>query len=175
MPPVSFPATTGLRFDWLYPEPPVINYQLLQLEKYLANTEVLAQEAMKIAQADMDEHFQTETDPEGNAWEELERPAENQIGILALTDYMHERAISDEAWTATPQGVFFRTDVLPDYWVFHEQPEGQGAQRIPRRSFIGYSADAERRVEGIAEAWLAAGVNNMTKFRGMGGRFVRLS
>jgi len=156
--PVSFPATIGLEFDWLYPDPPVIEYQLVQLERYLENTQVLMEGAKQRAQVDMAERFETETDPDGHPWQELAQPAPEQVGILRLSTEMYQRAISEDAWIATPVGVFFDTSRLPDYWPYHEQPEGAGGQRIPRRSFVGLSSDAEQKIVNRADEWLAGGL-----------------
>lgn len=156
MPPVSFPATVGLDFEWT-PSPRVINFQLLQIEEYLANTQVLAEEASIAARVDMQRRFETETDPDGRPWEPLVSPADTQQGILQLTGEMREAAISDEAWIATPTGVFFNTATLPDYWQYHEQPDG-GTQRIPQRRFIGIDADTETVIANRADEWLAGAI-----------------
>jgi len=164
MPPVSFPSTR-LEFDWEYPDPLAVSFQLVALEEYFEHTEVLALQAQGAAQVDMARHFQTETDPDGRAWEPLVQPAVDQQGILQLTGDMRDVAISDEAWTATPVGVFFNTSVLPEttrggegqYWQYHEQPEGEGG-RLPQRRFIGLSTDAEGEVERLGDVWLAEGI-----------------
>lgn len=152
MPVFSFPAQPRLRFR--LPNVPEVEAKLIKLDRRFKETEDLALEAMAVAQVDMEERFVEEVDPDGNPWEELVKPAEDQIGILRLTGTMAEEAVSDAAWTATPEGVFFNTEVLPDYWVFHDQPEGAGGQRIPQRKFIGLSADAEAEILGLADMWL---------------------
>jgi len=157
MPPVSFPATVGLDFEWLEPGPAAINFQLVAMEEYLEDTQALAELAQAAAQVDMARHFVTETDPSGNPWTPLVQPAPDQQGILQLTGEMRDVSISDEPWTATPVGVFFNTGVLPDYWRYHEQPEG-GGQRIPQRQFIGLSADTEGEIERTADGWLMGGI-----------------
>ena len=146
-----------------------VEYQLLEVEKRLENTEVLTREAQEVAQADMERRFVTETDPDGFPWAELVRPEDEQIGILrrGSTDaYMYHQAISDEAWSATPVGLFFRTDDLPDYWVFAEQEHNEGASRQPQRRFIGLSVEAERKTEVVADKWLAAATTVKGKGRG---------
>lgn len=122
MPLFSFPANTRLRFDWEYPEPPEINYRLAVIQRNLEETQVLAEAAAEVAQTDIREHFYTETDPQGRPWEPLKKPAPDQVGILRLSEDLFHAATADEAFQATPAGVFYRTDVLPDYWVYHEQP-----------------------------------------------------
>lgn len=181
MRPVSFQTTVNLDFDWEYPDPPRINYELLRIEEYLENTQGLATAAKEIARVEMAQRFEREVDPDGRPWVPLVKEASNQVGILRLTTDMYEDAISEEAWTATPVGVFFDTSVLPDYWAYHEQPftEGSAAiiesdrgNRIPQRRFIGLSEKAERQIEGAADVWLMGGISGSG--RGLAGRFVPL-
>jgi hypothetical protein len=162
MPPISFPSTVGLDFEWLEPGPAAINFQLVAMEEYFESTELLAEQAKEAAQVDMARHFQTETDPDGHPWTALVQPSPFQQGILQLTGEMRDVSISDEPWTATPVGVFFNTGVLPDYWRYHEQPEG-GGQRIPQRRFIGLSSDAEGEIERLGDVWLMEGINLGTR------------
>ena len=155
---VSFPQIR-LDFDWEYPDPLAVNFQLVAMEEYLEKTEVLALQAKNAAQLDMARHFDTETDPDGHAWAPLVSPAFDQQGILQLTGEMRDVAISDEPWTATSAGVFFNTGVLPEttrggagqYWQYHEEEGG----RIPQRKFIGLSSDAEGEIESLGDLWLA--------------------
>lgn len=185
MRPVSFPTTINLDFDWLYPDPPRINYELVRIEEYLERTQVLAEVAQEVAQVDMAERFEREVDPDGNPWKELAQPAFDQVGILRLSTDMYQAAISDSAWSATPVGVFFDSGSLPQgkdggqYWQYHEQPEGRGGQRIPQRRFIGLSPDAEQNVENRADEWLAQGImlgsrGFVPQVRSPLGRFARL-
>lgn len=154
-------------------------FQLLGLEAYFANTEAFVEEMKAEAQIDMATRFESETDPDGVAWLPLIDPAPQQIGILQLTGQMREDAISDEAWVTTPEGLFFDTSVLPDYWIYHEQPEGEGAQRISRRQFIGLSDQTERKIENrfqerVDEGLLLGGVFRR-EVRNMLGQFTPLA
>ena len=158
---VVFPTTRiNLDFEWENDTPIEINYKLARIEGYLEDTEYLMQRSMRILQKDMAHKFETETDPSGMHWDDLVRPEPEQIGILrrgSTNAAMYEAAISDEAWTASPVGVFFDSSVLPDYWIHHEQPDG-GSYRIPKREFIAPTQDAEAEIEGMAYAWLDTGV-----------------
>lgn len=172
MRPVSFQSTVRLELDWEGPwTPPRVNYELVRIEEYFENTQGLATAAKEIARVEMAQRFEREVDPNGMPWQELAEPAANQVGILRLSTDMYEAAISEEAWTATPVGVFFDTEPLPPYWPYHEQPDG-GAQRIPQRKFIGLSRDAEQQIEGAADVWVAGGISGSG--RGLAGRFVPL-
>lgn len=175
---VVFPSTRiNLDFEWETDTPIEINYKLAQLESYLEDTEFLMQHAMRVLQKDMAEKFETETDPSGMHWEELVRPEPEQIGILrrgSTQAAMYEAAISDEAWTASPVGVFFDSGVLPEYWIHHEQPGG-GSYRIPRREFIAPTQEAEAEIEGLAYTWMDLGVEETAGaglLFGMGGSVI---
>lgn len=161
---VVFPSTrVNLDFEWENDTPIEINYKLAQLEGYLEDTEYLMQRAMRILQKDMAHKFETETDPSGIHWDELVKPEPEQIGILrrgSTNAAMYEAAISDEAWTASPVGVFFDSSVLPEYWVHHEQPDG-GNYRIPRREFIAPTQEAEAEIEQEAFLWMDGGVEEI--------------
>jgi hypothetical protein len=170
-----FPPTTGLDFDWEYPDPPEIAYRLAKLEAYLENTMPLMEMAKDALKTDMKEKFESESDPSGTPWAELVWPAPEQVGILRLSTDMYEAAISEEAWDVTPGVVYFNAGVLPAYWAYHEQPEGEAGQRIPRREFVGPTFEAQEKIEGLGITWLEAGVartvsgGGMT--RGPAGRF----
>lgn len=158
---VTFPGTVGLELKWQYPEPPQVVYALAQLEAYLEDTQVLAEMAKQELQYDMERKFETETDPQGSAWQELVKPEAEQIGILrrgSSNAAMFHAAISEAAWTSTPVGVFFDTTVLPPYWVYHEQPEGGGVQRIPQRAFVDASNEAQMEIEEMGGRWMQIGI-----------------
>jgi len=158
LPPVSLPATTGLKFDWQYPEPLDVSFQLAKIADYLEHTEVLALSIKEALQVDTERRFEQEVDPDGRPWEPLVKPTDEQIGILRLTEEMALSAVSDDAWTATPSGVFFDASALPPYWAYHEQPEGAGGQRIPQRRFIGASPEMEVAIVAMGQQWLDGGV-----------------
>lgn len=141
-----------------------IKRELVAIQDYLEDTTNLALAAKEALQIDMARRFDTETDPEGKKWEELVRPAFDQIGILQLTGEMRDDALSEGTWQATPVGVFFDAGELPPYWHYHDI----GSRRIPRgpRSFIGASDVEADRIERLGDEWLAGGIM-------VGGRFMR--
>ncbi len=153
-PPIDF----RIELDWNYPEAARARFTLTEWEAYFAGTEIFLEEAKQEAQIDMASRFDTETDPEGFPWLPLIQPAPEQIGILQLTGELRQAAISDEAYVVTPEGLFFNTGVLPDYWVYHEQPEGEGSQRISRRPFIGLDANTEQKIENRFSEWVDEGI-----------------
>lgn len=152
MPNVIFDSTQGLDFEWDYPDPPEISYRFLRLQHAFEDTLILTEQLAEIAREDIQQHFLTETDPQGKAWEPLVEPAENQVGILRLSEDMYHAAVQN-AIVSDERHVYFEADVLPPYWVYHEQPGG-GSQRIPRRSFIGLSSAAKFDMEVAAANWL---------------------
>lgn len=162
MPPVTFPSTIGLKFDWQYPEPPDVSYQLLQIEHYLEHPEVLAEEAKQALQYDMAYKFNTETDPQGQHWLELVEPSPFQQGILQLSGTMRDAAIDDASWIANANGVFFdplHMSFGAPYWAYHEQPDAPAPHRIPQREFVGPTRQAEIAIGTLGEQWLARGMN----------------
>lgn len=163
---VTFPGTAAVRFEWVEGSPETTAIQLTGLENYLANTQVIAEKAKDLLIVDMMEKFETETDPSGRAWEELVQPEVEQIGILrrgSTNAQMYHDAISDDAWEATPVGVFFNTAALPPYWEFHEQIDG-GQHRIPQRAFIDATSSAQDAIENMAMGWLEVGIALATVF-----------
>ena len=162
---VVFPTTrVNLDFEWENDLPIEINYKLARLEGYLEDTEYLMERAMRILQKDMARKFEMEMDPDGQHWADLVKPEPNQIGILrrgSTNAEMYRAAISDEAWSASPVGVFFDSSVLPDYWIHHEQPDG-GGHRIPQREFISPTGTAQDEIEVMAATWMDAGVEEIT-------------
>jgi hypothetical protein len=150
---VIFPPTARLDFEWVENTPEEISYDLALLEGYFENRQALTEALKEMLESDMAMKFETETDPSGSPWQPLKEPAKDQVGILRLTEDMFNAATSESAWSATPQGVFFDTGMLPPYWAFHEQPDG-GAHRIPKREFIGPSMEAQAKAASIAGMWL---------------------
>src|SRR5215831_2810418 len=136
MPIVHFPSTYRLRFSWFQPKygfggeisgatytPESANILLGRLDRRLKDTTGLVEATMPFFKQDMELRFQTETDPEGRPWMPLVKEAPEQQGILQLTGALREAAVSDQAWIASPVGVFFNTAALPEYWIYHDQPE----------------------------------------------------
>lgn len=161
---VIFPSTARLDFKWVENTPETISYDLALLEGYFEDRAGLTEAMKHELMSDMREKFETESDPSGSPWQELKEPAKDQVGILRLSEDMFHAAIDESAWTATPTGVFFDTGMLPPYWAFHEQPSG-GAQRIPRREFIGPTIQAQAEITATAGAWLDSIVAAVTMMR----------
>lgn len=171
MPPLSFPSTQpgAIHLTWEYPKPALVNYQLTKLEWAWEDPLALAIELKWLAAEDVEERFLSETDPEGSHWEELVRPAKDQVGILRLTEKMFEAASNPRNFQATGEGVFFNTSNLPRYWAFHEQPEGEFGQRIPRRAFVGVSREFQDKMLVVAENWLDTVLDDVVDIGGGGG------
>lgn len=53
----------------------------------------------------------------------------------------------------TNDALFFNTNALPPYWVYHEQPTSPNSGNIPQRSFLGLSGDAELEVQEVFGDW----------------------
>jgi len=158
MPQVSFPGTIKLDFEWDEGSPAAINYKLMKIANVFENPLPITAEAKAILRIDMRERFEQEVTPQGDPWEPIKQPEEQQIGILrrGSTDAaMYRAATSDRAWSSNSVGVFLDTSGFPPYWPRHEQPSGnEGGGRIPRREFIGSSNEAQLEIENFAFYWL---------------------
>lgn len=129
---------------------------------------------------DIRQHFETETDPEGNKWKGLSwkyisgtfpknsegRPLNprQQFGTtLKDTGELMRRASASEAIVVTNDTVFYRTQSLPQYGLAHESGvpgrttsafgTGTYENPLPKRSFLGMSAQSEAAVYGYFADW----------------------
>ena len=175
---VTFASRTRLKFEWEgYPDPPDVAFRLAAMEGWFLNTTAFVEASQEIAIRDMDRKFESETDPQGKKWPELKEPAYNQVSILRLTTQMYQDSINPNTWQVTPRGLFFDTTELPPYWIFHEQPQGAGrSRRVPRRSFIPLSAQAQAELTLLFNEWVDQGMivgarGRIAEFRAPSGRF----
>lgn len=129
-----------------------LQFGLLRLADYIEDTVPPLRAAKAIAQADMRERFQTDTDPEGNPWapldpdylakkEKMTELRTHPDDILTLSRRMQDAATSEAAWIISPTGdeLFFTTAPLPDYWSVHHF--GSGSEDL-----WGAAADFRERV-----------------------------
>lgn len=63
----------------------------------------------------------------------------NWRGILKAAATNEANFVQVSGQTVNDDSLFFNTDGLPPYWVYHEQPDGEGSGKIPQRSFLGLS------------------------------------
>lgn len=179
MPPVSYPGSIGLNFDW-DPEPEKAAFALLNLEAYLENTAAPVFAAKLIAIRDTEEHFYREEDPEGDTWpywaDSYARTAEiENVGILRKTEELFYKATDPSAYQVLPHALYFDTSDLPPYWSVHQygdlkKPRGKAAALawkspyysgtpggVPQRAFLGLSAEAQEEIDALFFKWLETG------------------
>ena len=166
-----------ISFEFI-PDPNEIANKIMALAGYLENVAVPLEASKGIAKADMQNHFDTETGPNGEAWAPLSEETIKRWGehsILQLTGAMRGAATSDAAYLVDGSDLFFSTEGLPSYWIFHET--GRSLHHIrafaeenphleidihtggmPPRPFVGLSFEAELQIIELFDAWFEGGV-----------------
>lgn len=104
----------------IVPDPLIIESQLMEVATNLEDTMKPMLAARRVAQEDIQAHFDTESDPGGDKWTELDlsyAQYKESLGyppdILHREDTLETAATSDAAFTVTPQGMWFNWDALP--------------------------------------------------------------
>jgi hypothetical protein len=164
------------------PDPKIIAAKLLELAGYLENFIPPLMAAKGIAQQDMQEHFDTESGPDGAAWAPLADSTIERWGdhpILQLTGAMRDAATSEGAYQIDGRDLFIDTSGFPPYWVYHETgTSGAGMAPIleelkakgfevdplagggmPARPFVGISFEAQMLIIEAFDAWFEGGVS----------------
>lgn len=124
----SFPGWfSGVKIDALdFERAEVV---LNELAGYVEHMAPIMEVAKEIARNDMADRFQSQIDPEGNKWIDLDpdyaKRKEHDVGfvypILTRTRALREAATSEEAWSVSGESIFFSTVGLPDYWRVHQE------------------------------------------------------
>ena len=143
----TFGALGGMMRLDAVPDPERVAFMYMKLAGYLEDTRLPMLGAKRIAQEDMQRHFDTDTDPEGNPWIPLDpdyKKKKAKMGgdpdnILTLSSDLERSASSEAAWVATENSLFFKTSALPAYWDVHES--GSDASGLS-----GYAAAVRERV-----------------------------
>lgn len=107
-----------------------------------AMNETVMKAARRIAIADMEERFATQTDPDGDPWASLDpeylrrkRAAGKPDSILIRDDRMHKAAVDPLAWNIVDNTLFFDPSVLPTdedgiiYGLLHQEGTGDEENR----------------------------------------------
>lgn len=165
---------------------------LTQLALYLENTEIPMREVKRIARDDIRERFETETDPDGDGWFDLDPDyaarKEREKGfvhpILTRSGKLKKAATSGQAFSIGADTLFYDTSSLPEYWRVHQEgsedfgasfhfsanPDpnaegsvGTGRQNIPPRPYIGLSVKAEGEVLELFDIWFSEGIELSAK------------
>jgi len=152
-------------------------------------------QARAIIMEDIQEHFTTQTDPDGVPWEEWSESYDarqtNLGDILQRTYALEYAATNPDSWLVISHsqsaGAYGSGEValvgsnLPDYWIWHEEgisdrESPRGPNPLPRRSFAGVSDEAQEKIYATFEAYFdraLVGTLVTGQPMGRGGRFAR--
>jgi hypothetical protein len=179
----SYGALGGTIEFFFEPDPEILARKIMALSGYLENFIPPLEASREIAIADMQNHFDTESGPEG-AWAPLSAETIKRWGehpILNLTGAMEAAATSPSAYPIDGNDLFFSTAGLPFYAMYHEsgrkgefhhaiaQMAKAGGFKLaagyeytgggmPPRPFIGISEAAQLQIIEIFDAWFEGGV-----------------
>lgn len=129
---------------WI-PDPEVEAGVMLQIAGHLENTARPMLSAAAIARQDTKERFETETDPEGTEWAELDPDYKAyKVGqggdprILRWTQDLMRAATSPSAWLVMDDSLVFDPSVLPSYGLAHQSGSGE--------ENVGFARDHKERI-----------------------------
>lgn len=139
-------VNTMLRWS---PDPDDVAAALVSVAGYLDNLRPPLLASRRVVQQDIQERFDTQTDPEGNAWAPLsESYLEWKASVGANTDILRLFGPLEEGATAPTTFVidehegqlYFDTGNLPDYWAVHQ---------VGTRTSAGVAAELSRRAAAV--------------------------
>lgn len=169
---------------------------LVEMSGYFADTTAVLEVAKHIAMKDMADRFDSEIAPDGSKWAPLSegtpewpgyaykkllgvvtkagRQSEHFGGfihpILTLEGTLRDAATSESAWSVAADSVWFDTSNLPPYWSAHQDPLKHNRKDLPKREFIGLSADAQEEILITVGDWIDAGMlGATTEYKAIGG------
>lgn len=190
-----------LDYHWAEPEPEIVAQRLISLAGELEELAEPMTVAGDITRRDIQENFQTQSDPSGTpwqAWAESYEPwalAHGSGRILNLEGHLQEAIGSPSAFIPTNEGLFLDTSGLPEYWAWNNFGAYDRATRslgkdqfgdiggfanpLPERPFVGLSEEARVKIDAIFFAWVEGEITiamsgRGSKLRGPGGRFVKM-
>lgn len=113
--------------EW-HPDPKLIEQQLLRMANEFDDWSVPLAEAREVMIEDTRQHFRSESDPDGNAWQALNedyRASKLKAGfpdeILVRTGTLRQAATSEQAWFIDERSIYFRESALPPYGPLHQE------------------------------------------------------
>jgi hypothetical protein len=140
-------STTVTDFYWT-PDPEVHARAFDRVALALANQTRPLVAAGEVTRADIQERFETETAPDGSAWQdwsESYKPIAEEfpnVGILHQTGDLMEAATSTESVMVRGDTVFYRTPFLPHFGLAHDAGLPDRKNPLPQREFLGMSEEA---------------------------------
>ena len=176
-----------MTFTWV-PDPKVHASTMFTQASMFNKTQVPIAAASSVLRADIQERFETETDPYGVKWEDWSSSyyptamAYPNEGILKQSGDLFRAAISSKAILVTHDTVFYETGALPSYGLAHEEGLPDRKTRLPRRAFLGLSPESAAKIYGLFEEWMEdivrlypnrarTGIEEKHSFRAAGGGF----
>lgn len=134
--------------EW-HPSPEVIEQWLLKMANEFENWTEPLLKARQVMIEDTKRHFRTESDPDGDAWQELNpsyRASKLKAGfpdqILVRTGALQQAATSEEAWFIDERSIYFRESALPPYGPVHQEGTLEAGAR-----FFGLQGEAIRKIQ----------------------------
>ena len=165
---------------------------LMSLSSYIANSDIPMNKAKAIAIADMEHKFNTETDPTGRKWEDLNADYakakttavgfDQHPGILQRSFAMRDAATDPKAYKIIGDDLYFSTSGMPlspdhkeQFWGVHQYGREQAGvsggvygTTWVERPFIGISYTAQEEINEMFDVWMASGFEVAEK------KFVRI-
>lgn len=127
----------AVTIEWS-PEPEQIKQIMLKAANDFEDWSIPLEDARQLMIANTEEHFATETDPQGVKWAPLDsdylkwkqKSGAPYDDILVLSGDTKAAATSEENWIETPNSVFFNTASLPKYAPIHQEGTAPGASEL---------------------------------------------
>ena len=114
-----------LDFKWVDPDPLIVAKRMFWIDDQLKDLVEPMTIAAELTRSDVQENFDTQTDPDGVPWDEWAEsyvPYALAFGsgqILNLTGELKSAATSIEAFVPTNDGLFINTGGFPEYWAWN--------------------------------------------------------
>lgn len=150
--------STAVSFTWV-PDPSIHAETFFAQASLIRNTAVPIAAASSVVRADIQERFETETDPYGRKWDDWSSSyypaamAYPNEGILKQSGDLFRAAISSKATLVTEDTVFYETGALPSYGLAHESGLPDRKTPLPQRAFLGLSEESAAQIYGLFEEW----------------------
>jgi phage gpG-like protein len=178
-----------IQYHWAEPDPDEVAHRLITLANALEDFTQPMIIAGELTRADIQNHFDTQSDPSGrpwDAWADSYEPwalAHGSGQILNLTGALEGAATSPGAFIPTQHDLFIDTSSFPEYWAWNNFGAydratastgvdefgviGGQANVLPERPFIGLSDAAKAKIDAVFFAWfegeIALGISGTGK------------
>lgn len=114
-----------VEYHWAEPDPDIVAQQVISIANQLDDLVEPMAIAGGLTRADIQENFDTETDPSGAPWQphaDSYEPYALAFGsgqILNLTGELKSAATSAAAFVPTNEGLFINTGGFPEWWAWN--------------------------------------------------------